>query len=565
MQRARHGLLSSLAAGQVAADLAFPYPQLSEEQRQTTYGIIDALRHSGGDLHGLTERERSLLWARLQELGGLGTSLPTAQGGLGLGTLAWARLIEALSRIDLALALRVIAHEALGARAVLAFGSEPLKQRLLPDLARGVRRAAFALTEQVSGSDPSASATLAVYDEPAGNFRLNGHKKWVAGADDADVFVVFGATHLPGEGKKPRMNALLVEREPNVAVKPPHDTLGTPGLHVCEVRFHDLRIPADHLLGAAGKGFRVAASMLSLARVVLSAAYVGQCKLLTNTAITRLKKRRSSGRTIGEYPLLKRAAAEMMRDTYAAESMSYLAAGVVDRLPGEVSLEAMATRIACSELLWRTAQRAAQIAGGEAYLRDNPAGRALQDARIAFSFDGTNEVLRCTLAMGAVRAELRRPPATGIAERGVQRVKTRLLRRARGVLKLSAFHSVHPALAPEAALAERLSLQASDACLEQIHRHGKDLSELQMTQARVADVLIEQLKLTAVLSRCSAALFRHGEAGAGRDVEVTRLVLQDAEERLLSTIEALRSDREEMYQRVAARAYADGGYPFDLL
>ena len=251
--------------------------------------------------------------------------VPRAQGGsAGLTTTGYARVIQEVAGLDPSIAVTLGAHQSLGVQALLLFGSEELKARYLPRLATGELVAAFALTESGAGSDAAAIQTRAdrVVAGSESAWMIQGSKRWITNGGFADLFVVFARTSPPEEGVKPRITAFLVERGWGVTSGPEEPKLGVRGSSTTDLVLEDVRVPASHVLGDPGRGFRVAMQVLSGGRLGLASGCVGVCKRLIRLAVERCRERRAFGRSIGEFGLVKDKIATMMADTWALESMT---------------------------------------------------------------------------------------------------------------------------------------------------------------------------------------------------------------------------------------------------
>jgi len=348
-----------------------------------------------------------------------------------------------------------------------------------------------------------------------------------------------------------------------------HDILGVRGAGLAELTFENVRVPGSAVLGERGKGFKVAMAALNEARPALSAALVGQARAVVNLTIKHLRKRRSFGRVIGEFPIMKDKVAKMMADTYAIESMTYLTTGLIDRGVEDYSLESAICRVASAEALWRVVNDAMQAAAGAGYVRPNPLERHLRDARAAFVIDGTNETLRCFIALSGMRG-----PGQRISEvlgamyepiKGFGLLRDFALRKVREALRRERLTRVHPLLAREAVVFEQATEELARAVDRALREHGREIAEMQYDQMRLANVAIDLYALAACLSRTSLAIERRGEVGSGREIDLTQMFAAAADGRMRANLSKLEHNDDELRKLIAARTYTDGGYPFDVL
>lgn len=562
----------SLFYGVIAEDLVFPFPTIAEREREGVQGLLDTIRQLKESMVDSERIDRDgciqpELLDRLKAVGLYGSSLPVTLGGMGLTTKGHARVLEALSEADPALALSVFAHESLACRAIQRYGSAELKQRYLPRLASGELTGAFALAEGGSGSE--ASAMRAELRGVDGGYTLSGDKRWVTGGGTADVFVVFARTSAPDIGARPHMSALLVERGPGVTSGPDHDTLGLRGAGICDVSFRDVALPADSILGEPGKGHALAMDVLSAARIPLSAIFLGECRLIVGESVRWVQERHSQGRSIGEFSIIKDKIARMLSDTFAVESMVYLSAGLVDRGGLDTSLEGDICRVAASEALWRVVGDATSLAGGGAYVRPHALERHLRDARGSFVIDGTNELLRCSIALSGMRGPGARRQAVDGALRepvkGFGLLKKVAARKIKETLQPAHVKRAHELLAKETAALESLTQGFHQAVQRALIEHGTEIAEMQYVQLRIANVVIDLFAMTACIARATQRIQQRGVGGARREVDMTHMFCRAAASRIKGLLRRLQHNDDELRKQIASRAYEDNGYPFDVL
>ena len=393
--------------GVVADDLIFPFPTLADAEaarmRALSKGIAQAI-HSSEPAHIDTGRDiPPALLDKLRAAGAFGIYSSEDVGGAGLSAFGATRITQGVAELDPSVALMLLVHGAMGARAIAAFGSDEQKARHLPELASGRSIAAFALTEHSSGSDAATIRTQAMWNESVGGYQLDGEKPWVSNGNIADVFAVFARTNRADEGHKPALTAFVIPGGDGVSVGERHRTLGVRGLSVAPVRFEQVQAKPDQVLGEVGRGYRVAMDVLNDARVSLAAFNFGQARAILQRIIAHVGHRRSFGRAIGEFPIIKDKIAKMMADCYAVESMLYLTSGLVDRKVEDYSLESAICRVASVESLWRVVNEALHVVAGRGYVEGDGFERALRDARVGFVLDGTNETLRCFIALAGLR------------------------------------------------------------------------------------------------------------------------------------------------------------------
>src|SRR6185436_19438310 len=315
--------------------------------------------------------------------------------------------------------------------------------------------------------------------------------------------------------------------------------------------------------------FKVAMEVLNSGRLGLASGCVGLCTQLLKLAIERVGDRRAFGRNIGEFGLIKDKIAMMLAETYALESMTYLTAGIVDGKVADYSLESAICKIFGSETLWSVVNETLQIAAGIGYMQEYPYERMMRDARINLIFEGTNEILRCFVALSGMQG-----PGKALTEvvkamrepiKGFGLLSDFAVRKARTVLGRERMTRAHPLLSREAVIFEEFTAEIASHTENVLRKHGREIAEMQYTQKRIAEMAMDLFGIAACLSRTTRAIERRGEDGARREIDLTTIFVASAERRLAEIVVAFDKNDDELRKSVASRAYADGGYPFDVL
>jgi len=566
--------MKALFHGVIAEDMIFPYPEMPAEDRENTSMILDSVRRffAVNVDSARIDREHEIPSAvldGLKALGLYGLQIPTEHDGIGLSATAYARVMQELGGLDGAIAVTLGAHQSIGLKGILLFGTPEQQRRYLPRLATGEHCAAFALTEPSAGSDAAAIKTRAELSADGSHYVLNGSKIWITNGGIADVFTIFARTSALEEGAKPRITAFIVERGMGIKSGPNEHKLGIRGSSTTEIFLEDVKVPTENVLGEVGRGFKVAMEVLNSGRLGLASGCVGLASRLIKLVIDRVQERRAFGRNIGEFGLIKDKIATMLAETYALESMTYLTAGIVDSKVADYSLESAICKIMGSETVWHVANEALQIAAGIGYMADYPYERLLRDARINLIFEGTNEILRCFVALSGMAG-----PGKALADvvkamrepiKGFGLLSDFAVRKARTVLGRERMTRAHPLLSREAVVFEELTGELATATENVLRKHGRDIAEMQYTQKRIADMAIDLYAVAACLARTTRAIERRGEDGARREIDLTGIFTSAAQKRLRQNVYDFTRNDDELRKSVASRAYADGAYPFDIL
>ncbi len=566
--------MKSLFHGVIAEGMIFPYPTAAAAEVDNLNIFLDSVRKffAANVDAAKIDREHELPPAVLQglkDLGLFGMLVPTEYGGVGLSNTAYARVMQEVGGLDSSIAVTLGAHQSIGMKGILLFGTDDQKKRYLPKLASGEWVAAFALTEPGAGSDAAAIQTRAEPLKDGTGFALNGSKIWITNGGFADVFTVFARTSRAEEGTKPRITAFIVERDAGVKNGPNEHKLGIRASSTTEIFFEDVHVPSANLLGEDGRGFKVAMEVLNSGRLGLASGCVGMAKKLIKMAVDRVQERRAFGRPIGEFGLIKDKIADMMAETFALESMTYMTTGFVDAKVGDYSVESAICKVFGSETLWRVVNETLQIAAGIGYMQDYPYERMLRDARINLIFEGTNEILRAFIALSGMQGPGKELVEVARAMRepikGFGLLTDFAVRKARSALGRERLTRHHPILNREAVVFEEYTSELAQGCDKVLRKHGKNIAEMQFTQKRIADIAIHLYGIACVLARTTRAIERRGEEGARREIDLTSIFVNAAEKRLAAAVSAFDKNDDELRKAVADKTYTDGGYPFDVV
>ena len=276
----------SLFLGQIHEEMVFPFPEADAEEQPKIKALNASLREmaTGWDPRRWEEQR----WIgddvvrQLGEAGLLGLYVPEEYGGQGLSQTGYCRVFETIAQIDGTLSVILGVHQSIGMKGIVLFGSDDQKERYLPDLATGRKLAGFALTEPNAGSDAYHLESRAT-KQPDGSWKLNGEKRYIGNGSKADVFVTFARAEVDG---KDRHIALIVESEMDgFEVGERYDTMGLRANDLRRLRFNDVRVPAENVLGEPGDGFRSAMHILNNGRLSLGTGSVGAAKKLLDLAI----------------------------------------------------------------------------------------------------------------------------------------------------------------------------------------------------------------------------------------------------------------------------------------
>jgi butyryl-CoA dehydrogenase/short/branched chain acyl-CoA dehydrogenase len=330
---------------------------------------------------------------KLFGMGLMSLEIPEAFGGQG-GTFFQAVLaVEELAAIDPAVSVVVDVHNTLVISAILRWGTPEQKERFLPRLA-AADVGAYALSEASSGSD--AFALQARARQNGSEYVISGRKLWITNALEAGLFLVF-ANLNPELGYK-GITCFIVERDrPGLQVGRKEDKLGIRASSTCELILDDLRVPAAHLLGEPGRGYKIAIETLNEGRIGIGAQMVGLAQAALHHAVAYAKQRSQFGKPIGEFQGVQFDIADMAVQVEAARLLVYNAARLRDAGQPFVSEAAMA-KYHSSVAAENVASKAVEVFGGVGFTRDYPVEKLYRDAKIGRIYEGTSNIQRILIA-----------------------------------------------------------------------------------------------------------------------------------------------------------------------
>ncbi len=333
---------------------------------------------------------------KLGELGFLGMLLPEDVGGLGLDSLSYLLALEEIAAADASTAVLMSVHNSLPTRMILRFGSEAQRQTFLPRMASGEWLGAFALSEPDAGSDAAALTTQAVRD--GDHWVLNGTKAWVSNGNVADVILVLARTDTAEKRRGSRgISAFIVTPDlSGFHVGKKEDKMGLRASPTVQLRFDDLRVPADRLLGTEGHGFVYAMQSLEAGRLGIAAQAVGIARAAVEHSIVYAKQRHQFGKPLTAFQAVEFKLADMATRLHAARAMLHTTAAAIDRGEPVGAHAAMSKLLASETAMWVTTQ-AIQIFGGYGYVTDYPVERLFRDAKVTEIYEGTSEIQRIVI------------------------------------------------------------------------------------------------------------------------------------------------------------------------
>jgi acyl-CoA dehydrogenase len=376
-----------------ATFLSWPF---FDDEHRTLAADLDrwAVEHvSDDEYHDVDAGCRELV-ADLGRDGWLRYAVPAAFGGAfeEVDSRAVCIVRETLARHN-ALADFAFAMQGLGSAPIVLGGDAQVQARYLPRVCAGTAIAAFALSEVDAGSDVAAIATTARLD--GGAYVLDGEKTWISNGGIADFYVVFART---GEAAGSRgLSAFVVDA-------------GAPGLEIAErieliaphplatLRLHGCRVPAAHLLGASGGGFKLAMRSLDIFRASVAAAALGLARRALDEALDRVTSREMFGGKLADFQLTQAAVADMATGIDASALLTYRAAWLRDVEREPATREAAMAKLTATETAQRVIDRTVQLHGALGVTRGTIAERLYREIRALRIYEGASEVQQIIIA-----------------------------------------------------------------------------------------------------------------------------------------------------------------------
>jgi alkylation response protein AidB-like acyl-CoA dehydrogenase len=537
---------SFLIEERAPADIFTP-EDFSEEQRMIGETAADFMENEMiprlPEILALQYEATRELLKQAGELGLLGVEIPEQYGGLGLDKVSGCLVSEKAAR-DGSFAVSLMGHTGIGTLPIVYFGTEAQKQRYLPKLASGEWISSYSLSEASSASDAMNAKARAVLSPDGQSWILNGEKMWLTNAGFADVYITFAK--VDGE----HFTAFIIEKGlPGVSLGAEEKKTGIKGSSTRPLILTDAVIPKQNLLGEIGKGHKIAFNILNIGRFKLGAGVTGGAKLALRACVEYGKSRTAFGHPIVDFGLIQHKLGEMAILVYAAESMVYRTAGMIDRnLAGaplqdpaealrrieEYDVECSTIKVWCSEMLDYCVDETVQLHGGAGYVEDYPAERYWRDARVNRIFEGTNEINRLLvpgrLIRRAMKGEL---PVFQKAMALMQELEAPSAPVESGFLAAEA-HMLQGA--------KKIALMCLGLAAQ---KFAESLQDQQEVLAHFADIAMEAYALESVVLRTQKRARRDGDDKARLHEAAVRCFAQDALDRIETSARRLLAAVEE--------------------
>jgi len=518
------GLVKNYFWGNFREEAVLPYPTIARDETERCNELLarlDQYLRTEHPTHLIDQEQNIPEWVvqKLFDLGVLGMTIGREFGGGGFGITSYNRALERIGRTCGSTAVLVSAHQSIGCKALMLFGTPEQKQRFLPRLAKNTL-SAFCLSEPNVGCDAGGQETHCEASEDGQHFVLNGEKKWATSGALSGLFTVMAKQRVtdPKTGKtKDVVTALICtpDMEGIDIFSRNRSKCGIRGTWQARIKFTNVRVPRENLLHKEGRGLNVALTCLNYGRCTLSAGMLGGARYAFEQATKWAKYRHQFDRSLGEFDLVKERLARCAAYVYAMDAMLYMTTGFLDRGDSDIMLETAICKVFCSEYGYQTVNDALQIMGGESYMTENHVERIWRDSRINTIVEGANEVMHTFLwawgskQLGEWMLDIKKNPIRRLG--AAARLGGELFMSMRR--SVPKFTKLHPKLRRHAQeLMFRIRDHSYNTKMMNLE-HQESLINNQFIQARLSNCVLWIHAMTCTLSRCDANI-RAGLQGA---------------------------------------------------
>ena len=489
------------------------------------------------------------LMGKAGKLGFLGMDLPERYGGMELDKMSTAILSEKFGFGAGSFNVTESNHTCIGTLPLALFGTSGQKQKYLPGLCSGKLIGAFGLTEPQAGSDALNSLTTATLSKDGTHYLLNGSKQFITNAGFADIIFAYAKV----DGKF--FTAFILEKNwEGISVDEEEEKMGIHGTSTRAYHFDNVKVPVGNVLGEVGKGHVVALNSLNMGRYRLGASCVGSAKRAFYEAVKYAKQRKQFGKPICDFGLIKEKIGKMAIRIFAAESMVFRTAGLIQaelqnldmtsedigistaKVFEQYSIECAINKIYGSEIEDYVIDEEVQIFGGYGYIRGNHPELAYRNARINRIWEGTNEINRIALVNTLIR----------MISKGVFGLMSAFQAAFEEIKDLEPINYDQP----ENLDAQIRLLKMAKEMLVLVfgityQKYGEALRDEEELIGTISNIIIEIYSLESALLRTQKMLNSQNSAAATIPIKITKVLFSDS-------IDKISSLARETFQAVAS-------------
>lgn len=412
--------------GSLPWGLIFPFPMQSDTDKKIGDDYVSKIqdflqKNLNPDEVDQTGQIPDNVIKGLIDLGAFAMKIPKEYGGLGLSQVNYNRVIHMIASYCGSTAVVLSAHQSIGVPYPLTlFGTPEQKEKYLPRFRKGAI-SGFALTEPSVGSDPHTMKTTATLTEDGKFYLLNGEKLWISNGNIADILIVMALTPPKIErGKeKKQITAFIVETNtPGFEAAYRCSFMGLHGVKLGLLKFNNVRVPVENILGGPGQGLKIAFVTLNTGRLTVPAAVTGMSKWCLNVSRKWSKERVQWGMPIGEHQGVATKLSLMAANTFTLDAVTWLTSQMADAKKLDIRLEAAIAKLFCTETSWQIIDDTLQIRGGRGFEtslslkgrgeKGYAVERAFRDCRVNLIIEGTSQIMRLFIAREALDPHLKR-------------------------------------------------------------------------------------------------------------------------------------------------------------
>ena len=415
-----------LFIGNFRHSLLHPFPEQDPQEQQIGEAFAEKLMNylrQNLDPEEV-DKTREIPKEVIREMGKMGVfamKVPKEYDGLGFSQSNYNRVVQQVASYCGATAVLISAHQSIGVPQPLRlYGTEEQKKKFFPRFRKGAI-SAFALTEMDVGSDPAQMSSTATLSQDGSHYILNGTKLWCTNGTIADIIIVMALTApkvVKGKERK-QISAFILEMDtPGIEILHRCEFMGLSGIYNGLIRFDNVKIPRENLLGQEGRGLAMALATINVGRLTLPAASAGAAKMCMKVLRTWGKERVQWGRPVGLHEAGRQKAAYIAATTLAIDAITWLTSSWADEGKVDIRIEAAMAKMFCTEELWKILDMTLQLRGGRGYekassLRERgeapyPIERAMRDCRVNTILEGSTEIMKLFLAREAMDPHLKR-------------------------------------------------------------------------------------------------------------------------------------------------------------
>ncbi len=401
----QHSFLTGLYGGKFDNALFSGFRELKPSSKTVdTVHAFESLskKYPSASLEKASTLSEEIL-SELKKIGFFGISIPEEYGGMGLSLREYLLILETVAARNIVLGFTATAHLSIGVKGIVLFGTDAQKNKYLPQAASGDMIFSYALTEPATGSDAAHIQTRAELSPDGAYYVLNGTKTYITNANYAGGMTVFAQLDPEKPGN---MGAFIVETAwEGVEVGREMPKMGLKASSTAMVKFKNVRVPVENLLGAPGDGFKIAMTILNYGRMALGAASVGIMKQSLADMKHRAETRKQFGSPLKGFELIQEKLVRTKVNEFIASAMTSFTATQLESAPlMSAALESSHCKLFGTTRAWRTLYDAMQTAGGAGYLATHPYEQRMRDFRVTTIFEGTTEIHSMYPALSLLRA-----------------------------------------------------------------------------------------------------------------------------------------------------------------